>query len=419
MALIKEITAREILNAKGYPTIESRVLLDDGVVASASVACSAEVNRYEAVTITDHDPVRFSGRGVLKTVDTVKNILAQKLVGMDAANQQEIDKTMVEMDGTDNKSKLGANAIVSVSMAVAKAAAASAGMPLFLYLRRFVDAANVSPKIPTLLITVMNGGRRGMGAIDFEELLIVPASSKTLEESLQIGFHVSASLQNILKLNGFSVLTGSEGGFSPNVAANYDALSLLSQAAENTTYRLGYDVFFGINAAAAAFLKNDKYSIKDKKSPLSASELIKFYQQLVKDFHLLYLEDALDNDDWDTWSQACTSLSADVTLVGDGLTSTNLSRLQIALEKKAISGMVIVPAQIGTVIEALAIVQVAKAAGLKIIVSHRTDDTTEDFVADFAVAAGADYVKFGAMDRGEHVVKYNRLLAIDAKLRMP
>lgn len=415
MAKIKEITAREILNAKGIPTIETSVTLNDGTVGIASVPSGTSIGSYEAAELRDKDPMHFKGMGVQKAIQNILTIIAPKLTNIDADKQQEIDKTMIEMDGTQNKSRLGANAMLSVSMAVTKAAAASSVMPLFLYLRQFT---NSQLHMPTPLFNLINGGKHAPDTFDFQEFLVIPASSKTYTDSLQIGTTIDSSLKDLLRNNGLSTLTGDEGGFAPHISTNYDALSLLTQAIDTTNQRLGFDIFLGIDAASSTFYHNNQYHIKDKAQGLSAKSLNDYYKELSTQFHMLYFEDPCSEDDWEGWNDTVTKLSHEAVIVGDDLVATNPYRLQMAIDKKAITAVVIKPNQIGTVLESLAVVEVARAAGLKVVVSHRSGETDDDFIADFAVAIGADYCKFGAPVRGEHVAKYNRLLQIEQQLKL-
>lgn len=417
MAKIKQITAREILNAKGNPTVEATVLLTDGATGTASCPAGTSIGSYEAMELRDKDNMHFRGLGVLKAITNIQTIIAPKIVGMDASHQADIDKLMIELDGTQNKSRLGANALLSVSMSVAKAAAASSVLPLFLYLRQFLGDKTVSLKVPTPLFNVINGGKHAPGTFNFQEFLLVPASSKTFSESLQIGTTIYYGLKDVLSLNGMSTLVGDEGGFAPKLPTNTEALSLLVQAIDTTNQKLGFDVFLGLDAASSTFYSNQQYHITDKQNGLSNKALNDFYADLIKQFHLLYLEDILSEDDWDGWVDAMGKLSQSVMVVGDDLIATNPYRLQMAIDKKAITGIVIKPNQIGTVIEALAVVEVARSAGIKIITSHRSGETNDDFIADFAVAVGSDYCKFGAPARGERVAKYNRLLQIEQHLK--
>ncbi len=416
MAKIKQILAHEILNSRGEPSIETTVVLNDGTVGIASSPSGISVGKYEALELRDGDTAHFQGLGVLKAIENIKNFIAPKIIGMDATKQQEIDSIIIQIDGTQNKNKLGANATLSVSMAVAKAAAKSSVLPLYLYLREFTKNEKLPLKIPIPMFNLINGGKHAGNNVNFQEFHVIPATFKTYNESLQIGTTVMRNLKDLLGKNGFPVITGEEGGFGPTLATNDDGLALLSEAISASNYRLGYDAFMGIDAAATNFCDENKYQIKDKSMRLNAQELIDFYGELVKKYHILYLEDPLAEDDWDGWSTISLKISPETMIVGDDLTVTNPYRLQMALDKKAISAIIIKPNQIGTVLEALAVVEVARIAGLKIVVSHRGAETNDDFIADFAVAVAADYVKFGAPSRGERVAKYNRLLEIEPQL---
>ncbi len=417
MAKIKQITAREILNSKGVPTIETTVVLSDGKTGIASIPSGTSIGNYEASELRDRDDKHFLGNGVLKAISNIETIISPNILGMDATKQHEIDKKMIELDGTLNKGRVGANAILSVSVAVAKAAAKSALLPTFLYLREFVNKGNTIVKVPTPIFNILNGGKHAGDNVDFQEYMIIPASSKTFSESLNMSVMLYNALRKVLEQNNLTTLVGDEGGFAPKLQTNKDGLDLLKRSIEATPFRYAFDVFLGLDVAATSFFQEGKYHIRDKTMPLSAEALIEFYEELNKEFHLLYLEDPLAEDDWNGWSKIYTAISEQTLIVGDDLTATNPYRLQMALDKKTITGIIIKPNQIGTVIEALAVVEVARQAGLKIIVSHRSGETNDDFIADFAVAVSADYVKFGAPARGERVAKYNRLLEIEKDIK--
>ncbi|HSD98399.1 MAG TPA: phosphopyruvate hydratase [Patescibacteria group bacterium] len=417
MSKIKQITAREIFNSNGIPTVETTVVLQNNISSVASVPSGISTGTYEAVELRDKDPMRFNGMGVLHAVNTVNTILAPKLVGMEVTKQQDIDRAMIEMDGTQNKARLGANSILSVSVAVAKAGATDSIMPLYLYLRQFLENKNSSLAIPIPLFNFLEGGSHGSPTINFQEFHVIPASSKTFSEALQLGSSVYQSLKNLCRLNNYSTLVGNEGGFSPQVANNTEALSILAQAVESTNARLGFDVFIGLDAAANSFYSNQQYHIRDKQMGFSSSNMIAFYADLVKQFHILYLEDGLSEDDWNGWTNLTKTLGQQIMVAGDDLITTNPYRLQTAIEKKAVSSVIVKPNQIGTVIECLAVVEVAKSAGLKVIVANRGEETNDSFIADFAVGVSAEYCKFGALARGERVVKYNRLSQIENQLR--
>lgn len=417
MAKIREIIPREILNSKGEPTIETTVILNDSSFGIASVPTGTSIGQYEASDLRDNDQKRYHGQGVLNAISNIEKIISPALLGMDASKQQDIDKKMIELDGTQNKGKLGANAILSVSIATAKAAAKSSVLPLFIYLREFIKSENTILKVPTPLFNVLNGGKHAGVNLDFQEFLIVPASSKSYSECLNIGSSIYFSLKKILETDNYTTLLGDEGGFGPKLPGNQDGLNYLVKSIDALNMRKGFDVFVGIDAAASNFYSQGRYKIKDKATFLTSKDLIVFYKMLSQQYPLLYFEDPLSEDDWDGWVECIASISNQVLIVGDDLTATNPYRLQMALNKKAISGIIIKPNQIGTVMESLAVVEIARQSGLKIIVSHRSGETNDDFIADFAVAASADYVKLGAPARGERVAKYNRLLQIEQQLK--
>jgi enolase len=417
MSKIKHIRAREILNAKGIPTVETTVVLSDNNWATASCPGRTLISIAEAAELYDNDSARFAGKGVLRAVDNVNSILAPKLQGMEAEKQSELDKIMIEMDGTQNKSRLGANALLSVSMAIAKSAARASSLPLFLYLRQFINKESLTLKMPTPCFNVLNGGKIAGGNLDFQSFILIPASAKTYSECLLIGSDIYRTLKMNLEYKNLPTLVGDEGGFGPSLPNNEQALELINQALGSTTLKLGFDVFLGLDCAANNFYSDKKYKIKDNVMQLSANEIINYYSELNKKYHVLYIEDPLQEEDWNSWVEISKTLSENTIIVGDHLTSTNPYRLQMAIDKKAITGIVIKPSQIGTVIESLAVVEVARQAGLKIIVSSTSAETNDDFIADFAVAVSADYVKFGAPARGENVSKYNRLSEIDIQLK--
>lgn len=415
MSTIKSITSREILNAKGNPTVETTVVLDNDLKATASVPSGTSVSSYEALDLKDEDQRHFFGNGVLRAVQNVTNTITPALTGKDPTNQSEIDGIMNELDGTPNKSKLGANAILSVSLAVARAAALSHNMPLFKYIGELEK--NNTFTIPTPLFNLINGGKHALGAFDLQEFIVVPAASKTYEESLQIGYAVRQSLEKMLILNNLSSLVGDEGGFSPLLAGNQQGLEFLRDAISESGHTLGVDVFLGTDAAATSFYENNKYYLHNRTLAQSSSEMAKLYAQFAQEFHMVYLEDLFAEDDWEGWKEGISLLGQDALVVGDDLISTNPARLKMAIDQKVINAVIIKPNQIGTLTETLHVVGLAKEAGIKIIVSHRSGETNDDFIADFAVGIGAQYCKFGAPVRGERVAKYNRLLEIQKELR--
>lgn len=416
MSKIKQITATEIFDAKGNPTLEVMVVLQDDSVGIASFPNGTSLSSFEAVSLHDRDQKLFSGLTVQQAITNIHTTLSLALIGKEASHQADIDRTMIDLDGTQNKARLGANAILSISMAVAKAAAKSAILPLFLYLRQFIHTDNISLKVPIPMFTVINGGVLGNYNLNFQDFLIIPATSATYENSLKLGYTSYRAVKQEMILNRFSIATTEGGGYAPALASNLEAMELIHKAVGTTPYRYGFDIFCGIDAAANAFSQNKTYHIKDKSMTLSANDMANYYDELNKKFHLLYLEDPLAEENWDGWSALTEKIGSETMIVGDDLISTNPYRLQTALDKKAVTGVVVKPNQVGTVIEALALVEVARLSGLKIIVSSRSGETNDDFIADFAVAVSADYMKLGGLQRGEHIAKYNRLFVIDKQI---
>lgn len=417
MAKIKAVEAQEILDAKGFPTIEATVILNDGKIGVASCPTGEKIGHYEAVDLKDNDPNRFDGQGVNKAMGNIKNIIAPMLVGKEAEHQPEIDKIMIDLDGTQNKSRIGANAMLAVSMAVAKAAAESSVLPLFLYLRQFVKKDHEALKIPVPIFNFINGNHENRFA-DFYEFLIVPASSKRYLESIQIGETIHKSLKQIIETKYAKTVNDYDEGFTLDLTTNKEAFSLIQQAIGSTYVKLGFDVFFGLNSRASTFFKDGKYHIKDSPTGLSSKDIINYYEELSKNIHFLYIEDPLDQDDWEGWTSLFEKLSSTTIIAGGDLIATNPYRLQMAIDKKAVNAIVIKPNQIGTVIESLAIAEAAKETGLKVIVSHRSNETNDNFLSDFSVAVAADYIKIGSLSRGENIAKYNRLLQIDNQLKI-
>lgn len=412
---IKAVKAREILDSRGNPTIETEVILDDGSIGIASVPSGTLVGKYEAVELRDNDPERFGGMGVLKAVKNVNQIIAPKLIGMDAAYQGRIDKLLVDLDGTPNKAKLGGNAILSVSQAVLEASAASYQMPIYAYVQAKYQT-NKSSVMPTPIFNVINGGKHGAGNLDFQEFHIIPSVRKTYHEALQCGQEIYYSLKKVLAFRGAIHSVGDEGGFTPNLFTNMDALEIIMEAIGATKYQFAKDLFLGLDVAAAFFYKNGKYTIKDKAQPFSRNEFIEYYVDLNNNYHLFSLEDPLYQEDWEGWASLTRSIGKNTIIVGDDLLCTNSQRVKKAISQKACSAILVKPNQAGTISEVVEVIQLAKNADWRIIVSHRSGETNDDFIADFAVGIGADYIKFGAPARGERIVKYNRLLKIEEKL---
>jgi len=414
MSKIKHIYARQVLDSRGFPTIESTVILSDGASATSSIPSGDSRGTYEALELRDNDVNHFQGMGVLNAVSNVNDIIFSKIEGMEAFNQQAIDKAMIELDGTQNKGRLGANAILSVSQATFKAAAKSSLLPLSLYTMQFLNST-VEKKIPIPMFNILEGGKHAPHSINIQECLIIPASSKSYDESLEIGVNVYQSLKKLLEEKGLSTLVAQDGGFTTDSYNNEQALSLVKSAIDSAGYSFTLDVFMGLDITANNLKDGRTYRLKDRSSPYTVNDLIDFYQNLSTEFSLIYLEDPMAEDDWEGWKKLYSVLGNKVLLAGDDLTVTNPYRLQLALDNNVIGGIVIKPNQIGTVSEAIAVCEIARYKNLKIIVSNRGGETMDDFIADFAVGVGADYVKFGSPAR-ERVAKYNRLSEIEKEM---
>ncbi|OGG11975.1 phosphopyruvate hydratase [Candidatus Gottesmanbacteria bacterium RBG_13_45_10] len=415
---IYSITAREILDSRGNPTIETMVVLNSGYRGIASVPSGASIGKYEAVELRDGDSKRYGGKGVLKALNVIHTQLAPKLRGMDSLNQGAIDKCMVEMDGTSDKSKFGANSILSISLAVAVATANHQKIPLYKYFNLLANngSERAMTKIPTPTFNVINGGKHSGGNLDFQEYHIVPATNKPYHEGLRMGSELYHSVKQLLITRGAVHAVGDEGGFAPDLSTNLDPLEILTEAIRTSEYRFGVDVFFGLDVAASSFKSERGYQIKDRPVAYPTSEFIQYMKDLHKIYRLLILEDPLGEDDWEGWVAINRDLGTDMLIVGDDLLTTNPERLQRAIKEKACSAILLKPNQIGSLSEFLAVVALAKKNDIKCIVSHRSGETTDTCISDLAVGVQADYVKFGAPARGERVTKYNRLLQIESEL---
>lgn len=416
MAKIANISAREILDSRGYPTVEAKVVLDNGSVGVSSVPTGVSTGKYEAKIVLDKDKKRFCGFGVLQAVANINALIAPKLLGKEAAEQEKIDKLMISLDKTENKSWLGANAILPVSQAVCKAAAFSLKEPLYQYISS-VRGSSKPLFLPAPHILMIEGGKHGAGNLDFQEFMIVPSSSKKFPRALQAGAEIYYACEEILKHRNAIYSVGDEGGYAPNLFTNSEAFEVIASAIAQTPYRLGVDVFLSLDVAASHFKIDNRYSIKDQPTPLSASEMIDYYKNLYLSYRLLSIEDPLGEEDWEDWKKLTEKLGGSTMIVGDDLLATNKDRLRKAISEKACNAILVKPNQIGTITETLETIKEAQGAGFKVIVSHRGGETTDDFLADLAVGVGADYVKFGAPARGERVAKYNRLLEIYEELK--
>lgn len=413
---IHTIKAREILDCRGIPTIEATLWLDNGVFVTTSVPTGASTGKHEAVELRDNDGTRYNGMGVLKAIDNINSVIAAKIHGLDPIGQTAVDSLLNEMDGTENKSKLGVNAILAVSQAVCKAGAAAFGIPVYRYLALKYKLAGETLSIPTPAFNVINGGKHGAGNLDFQEFLIIPSSRFHFHQGLQIGTEVFHALEETLISKNAIHSTGVEGGFAPNLFTNLDALEVMMLSIKNTRFQFGHDVFLGLDVAANTLHKNSKYSIKDRSQAFSSKEFIDYYKDLNDEYHIFSLEDPLYEDDWTSWAALTQEFQGKVVVVGDDHLTTNKNRLKKAIDLKSCNAILIKPNEVGTITEVIDVIKTAKDAGMSVQVSNRSGETNDYFIADFAVGIGAEYAKFGAPSRGERIVKYNRLLQIEEEI---
>ncbi len=419
MTKIASISAREILDSRGNPTVEATVVLENGAMGVASIPSGASVGVHEAVELRDGDPKRFGGKGVLKVIANIHDVLAPKIIGLDAEEQKTVDQTLLAADGSPDKHVLGANSILPLSLATAVAAANAKRVPLYQYLHDLSATYGIRVemgRIPTPVFNIINGGKHGAGNLDIQEFMVVPATVKPYKESLQIGVEIYHALKKVLSYRNAVHSVGDEGGFAPNLYTNLDACEAIAEAVAETPYKINFDVFLGLDVAPSYFLKGDRYQIKDRSQPLTREEFIAYLEELNNQYHLIYLEDPLSEDDWAGWQKVTKQLAGNMVIVGDDLLATNPARLAQAIKTKACTGILVKLNQIGSLTETLNVIKMAKDSGFRTIISHRSGETNDAFIADFAVAIASDYVKFGAPARGERVAKYNRLLAIDDEL---
>jgi enolase len=409
LSLIEAIGAREILDSRGNPTIEVEVLLDDDSFGRAAVPSGASTGAFEAHESRDGDKSRFLGKGVQKAVLRVIGEIDEALVDFDATDQRLVDNALISLDGTDTKSNLGANAILGVSLAVAKAAADSSGLPLY----RYLGGPNAHT-LPVPLMNILNGGAHADNGVDVQEFMIVPIGAPTFSEALRWGTEVYHSLKSLLQSKNLSTGLGDEGGFAPDLPTNRAALELISEAIEKAGYKVGTDIAMALDVAATEFYKDGKYHFEGKAH--SAEEMITYYEGLVAAFPLVSIEDPLDENDWDGWAAMTKRLGDKVQLVGDDLFVTNPARLQTGIEKGTANSILVKVNQIGTLTETLDAVSLAQRNGMTAIISHRSGETEDTFIADLAVATNAGQIKTGAPARSERVAKYNQLLRIEEEL---
>lgn len=405
------VQAREVLDSRGNPTVEAMVLLSSGTKASAIVPSGASTGKFEALELRDGDPNYFLGKGVTKAVKNVNEIIAEEVVGLNAFDQVKVDKTMLELDGTENKQNLGANAILAVSMAVARAAAKSLGIPLYKYI------GGVNAKVlPVPMMNIINGGEHADNNLDIQEFMIMPAGFSNFKDALRAGAEIFQHLKKLLKKEGHITSVGDEGGFAPNLNSNEEAIEYIIKAIQLAGYKPGEQVFIALDAAASEFYNEEtkKYSIDGKE--MSGNELSEYYINLINKYPIKSIEDPFDQEDWDTYSNFTAKVRNKIQVVGDDLYVTNVKRLQKGIEVNATNSILIKLNQIGTVTETLDAIELAYKNGMTAVVSHRSGESEDTFIADFSVGTNAGFIKTGSLSRTDRIAKYNRLLRIEEKL---
>ncbi len=410
-AVIEDVLAREILDSRGNPTLEVEVRLADGSVGRAAVPAGASTGAYEALELRDGDPKRYRGLGVIKAVVNVADAIAPRIVGLSALDQRVIDQRMLELDGTPNKARLGANAILGVSLAVAHAAAASLGLPLYRYL-----GGPEATQLPVPLMNILNGGKHAENATDFQEFMIIPAGMPSYREALRCGSEVYWALRAVLRERGLSTGVGDEGGFAPSLRTNQEAVELLLEAIQRAGYTPGREVFLGLDVAASELYENGRYVLRREGRTLSTTELVDLYADWVRQYPIISIEDGLAEDDWGGWVLLRQRLYDRVQLVGDDLFVTNVNRIRRGIEMQAANAVLIKPNQIGSLTETLEAVEITQRAGWAAVISHRSGETEDVTIAHLAVAVNAGQIKTGAPCRGERTAKYNELLRIEEEL---
>ncbi len=414
---IKEIKALQILDSRGNPTLSVTVVLENNLSASAAVPSGASTGSYEAVELRDGDLSVYFGAGVLHALKNVEEIIAPALIGCDVSDQTKIDEIMINLDGTENKANLGANAILGVSMAVARAAALSVSKPLYEYLVKFNPEFSGIYQMPVPMMNVLNGGKHANWATDIQEYLILPVGAKSITEAVRMCAEIYQTLKKVLKGKGYGIGVGDEGGFAPAVSTNEEAFSLLVEAVSVAAYTLNKDIVFGIDAAATEFYKDGVYHLKKENKNMSSAELISFYQDLSKRYPIRSFEDILAEDDWDGFRDFTNAYNREVQVVGDDLYVTNVKRLERGIAEKTTNSILIKLNQIGTLTETIEAINKARANGMTAVISHRSGETEDPFIADLVVAMGTGQIKTGAPARSERTAKYNRLMAIEAELK--
>ncbi len=411
MTIISRIKAREILDSRGFPTLEAEIHLADGSIGMAAVPSGASTGSLEACELRDGDKAKFLGKGVLKAVENVNTKIANKLAGFDASKQQEIDQILIEMDGTENKSNLGANAILAVSLAAAKASAISKKIPLYQYLGG--DAANL---LPVPMMNIINGGKHADNKIDIQEFMIMPVGAATVKDSIRIGAEIFQHLKSLLKKDGHNTNVGDEGGFAPNLDSAKEALDYIANATQKAGYKLGDEVVLALDCASTEFYKDGKYDLAGEGRVLTSDQMVKYYEELVRDYPIFSIEDACSEDDFAGWKNVTAALGNKIQLVGDDLFVTNPKILQKGISEKMANALLVKFNQIGTLSETLNAISIAKNAGYNNVISHRSGETEDATIAQLAVATNAGQIKTGSLCRSDRTAKYNELIRIEEHL---
>jgi len=412
MSTIQSVHARQILDSRGNPTVEVDIRTENGFLGRAAVPSGASTGKHEAVELRDEDNSVYVGKGVLKAVENVNDIIYPEIIGISVFEQNLVDKILLEIDGTPNKAKLGANAILGVSLALAKAAAQEAGLPLY----RYVGGTNANT-LPVPLMNILNGGSHADNSIDFQEFMIVPAKADTFSDSLRMGVEVFHTLKKVLKNNGYSTNVGDEGGFAPNIKSNEEAIEIVLKAIEQAGYKPGEDIFIALDAASSEFYENGVYHFKKSDGrKLSSPEMAAYWESWVNKYPIISIEDGLDEDDWSGWKQLTDNIGKKVQLVGDDLFVTNVNRVKRGIEEGIANAVLVKVNQIGSLTETIDTVNLASRNGYKNVMSHRSGETEDATIADLAVALNTGQIKTGSASRSDRMAKYNQLLRIEEEL---
>jgi enolase len=411
MSIIADVYAREVLDSRGNPTVEVEIILEDGTMGRAIVPSGASTGAHEAVELRDGDKKRYNGKGVLQAVDNVNSIIAPEIVGMDVLGQLDIDSLMLDLDGTPNKSKLGANAILGVSLAAARAAANYLDMPLYQY----IGGVNAK-EIPVPMMNILNGGKHADNNVDIQEFMIVPTGAPNFREALRMGAEVYQALKKVLSSKQLTTSVGDEGGFAPDLPSNQAAIDVIVEAIKAAGYQPGEDIKIGLDVAASEIYKDSKYDLASENRQLTPDEMVSYYSSLVDKYPIISIEDGMAEDDWEGWKKLTDALGHKIQLVGDDVFVTNTERLAEGIEKGVCNSILIKVNQIGTLTETLDTIEMAKRAGYTCVISHRSGETEDSTIADIAVATNVGQIKSGAPARTDRIAKYNQLMRIEEEL---